>query len=158
MEVKINSLSVIVQFVSSDECKSLLRECPDIIPFILDAYQNARSQIDFTTTKFETLYPADSFLKILRSLCAASDDTCSEVVRRGCLQVVGSALELDPNSFAQGFYLYWQVLFASFIIWHILLAENGRYRENVLKIPEIPKGILYYNILFHLMSFFNANS
>ncbi len=141
MEVKFNSLSVIVQFISTDECKSLIKECPDIIQFILDGYQNARAQPDYRTTLYESRYPADSFLRMLRALCSTSDEACSEVVRLSGLKQLALSLVLDPNVFVQGCCLYWQVLFGAFIIWHILLAENGRYRENLRKISDIQKGV-----------------
>ncbi len=134
------------QFVNSTECRELIRDSPEVIPFILENYKQAREQPDHRTIKFQTRYPSEEFLQLLWSLCSASDNVCREVVQRRGLTELAAALLLDPNGAVGDEYLLWQVSKAAHILLHILLAENGRHSLAVRTEPDILNGT--YAFLF----------
>ena len=150
IEIKYNALDVMAQFVNAAECRVLIGDSPEVIPFILENYKQAREQADHRTIKFQTRYPSTAFLQLLWSLCSASDDVCREVVRRGGLTELAAALPMDPNKKVGDVHFYWQVLFAANSLLHILLAESGRHTQAVLSEPNIFKGVNILNFLwFH---------
>jgi len=151
MELEFKSLQVMDQFVTADECRELIRACPELIPFAIECYSHARSQPDFRTKKFASRYASCQFLKLLRLLGAASDDVCAEVVRRGGLLELAAALALDANGRAEGLDLFWDVLHAAHCVWHILLANHGTLRAEVRKHTDILAGV-------HLRAAFTGSS
>ena len=143
MEIQFTSLCVLSQFVTVAESRELLSDSPQMIPFLLSGHEHARQQSDFKTTRFITIYGAIQFLELLSSFSSASDEFCSEVVRLGGLREVAAALLLDPNRTAPSdakYFFYWDVLFASNTLLHILLAENGRHTATVRNDPYILNG------------------
>ena len=136
-EIKFNALQILSQYVTSDECRELTVEQPQMIPFLLQNYKEALQQPDFRTVKYNTRYGAEQFQEVLCAFSAASDSVCSEVVRLGGLCELAAALQMDPNGILEGLYLYFYVLNSSFTVWHILLAgHTGEIRKD----PDIPNG------------------
>ena len=63
-----------------------------------------------------------------------------EIVSHGGLKEIGAALRLNPNGKIQRMSFYWQVMRGADILWHILLADNGKHIHIVRKDPDILKG------------------
>ena len=137
MEIKFNALTILALYVSSDECRELTSEQPEMISFLLQNYREARLQPDLRTVKFNTRYGVPQFLLVLRAFSAASDSVCDELVRLGGLRDLAASLQMDPNGKVQGKFLYFIVLNCAFTVWHILLAGHT---EEVRKDPDIPNG------------------
>ncbi len=146
------AMEILSQFVTSDECKSLIRECPTVIPFALSAFRNARQQADRRTTLFSSRYPGDQFLKLLKNLSAADDDVAERLLAADGLTEISAAVQMDPNGRdAGGLYLYLEVLYGTETLWHILLAENGKHVPRVCKERDLLAGILT-NLPLHFLS------
>ncbi len=146
MEIKFNTLQVMSLFVTAEECRELVSDSSEILSFCIEIYQNARSQPNRRTNKFDTYYSATAILHLISSFCAASTLVCREFLRLDGLAELRSALLLDPNGKdSEGGAFYGEILPASEILWQILLAENGRHVPAVRADPDIPNGTVYHS-------------
>ncbi len=142
VEIQMNALNVVSPLINADECKELLRDCPNIVPFILDAYNNARNQPDCRTNKFSIQYSGGHLFILLLNLAAADDQVSAEIVRHGGLKEIGAALMLNPYGKVERVQFYFQVKSGADILWHILLADNGKHIDIVRKDQNILKGMV----------------
>ncbi len=122
---------VLAPFISEEECMKLVRECPALLGFLLDALEHARSQPDHYTAMYTTRYHADTFLRLVAALCGASDQVITLFVESGLITQLNASFASDPTKFAS------EIHFAALSLWHILLVENGKFSEPTRKEPNL---------------------
>ena len=126
---------------------TLLTDCPFLIDFLLNSYEDARTQPDHRTSLFASRYSGPQFLKLLVVLSAADKSVAVKLVNECGIAEIYAAVQMDPNGRdADGGYLYFEVLYGTETLCNILLAENGRHVKRILRDRELLAGIPF-NIL-----------
>ena len=175
-EIKFQSLLVMVQFLSEDECARLLSVHASLPSFLLDSLTQARASPTHWATHLGSDYPASNFVQLLDALCAACDDAVSHLVEGGIAHSVegGSAHSVEggtateAGASAQGRMgeqstdtvkeggllsllaacicgdvdeFFWEVLYATSTLWHLMLAHKGKYIDLVRNEPGLIPGM-----------------
>ncbi len=136
MELQTKALTILSQFMTAEESRSVIRNCPKIVPFALRAYRNARSQPDRQTTLYSSQFPSEQILRLLKIFSAVDDSVAERLVCEEGLAEISAAIQLDPNRENLR-----EVLYGTEILSIILGLENGRRVQRVQKEKEIIAGI-----------------
>lgn len=172
-EIKFQSLLVMVQYVREDECVRLLSAHASLPSFLLDSLTQARASPTHWATHLGSDYPASNFLQLLDALCAACDDAVSHLVeggsahsrKGGTASDVGASAqatmdERSTDTVKEGGLLsllaacicgdvdefFWEVLYATSALWHLMLAHNGKYIDLVRNEPNLIPGMHSFSI------------
>ena len=88
--------------------------------------------MDHKTIMFNSRFEASYFLKILRNLSAADESVAEIILSEDGLAEISVAIQMDPNRYIEGVIdLFWEVLYGTEILWHILRAENRKLVPRV---------------------------
>ena len=124
--------------MSHSQTETLLRSSPTLLPFLVATCRAARREANRRTTHLSIQWAPSTFLKLLSSLCAASDTFCAQLVQIGGLLELADAIRGNPNAVTQGeLLIYMEVRWAAECLWSVLLAENGAHRAAALEIPGL---------------------
>jgi len=148
------SLCILSEFMSGEECRSLFRECPTVVPFALRACRDARSRTDRRASFSGASYCCTPLLKLLRILAEAEEAVAERLVCEDGLAEISAALQMDPNCCLKGVCLFFDVLYGTETLWHILNAEQEKHVPRVRRERAIITGIqMTTPILFSVQHF-----
>ena len=140
-DLQMLSLCILSEFMSGEECRSLFRESPTVVPFALRACRDARSRPDHRASFSVASYCCTPLLKLLRILAEAEESVAERLVCEDGLAEISAAIQTDPNCCLQGVCLFLDVLYGTETLWHILNAEKEKHVPRVRSERSIFTGI-----------------
>ena len=124
--------------MTESESKEVLRSNPDLLKEILEDLEELMQDSDHMKKISISEVNAALIWQLLAAWCGASDECQGTLMNKGILTKLGNSLESDVNKF------YKEIFYSSTCLWHLILAENGKFKVEISKDTRIVPGNLSF--------------
>ncbi len=156
VQIQFDSVRLLVQFVSSEECRQLCEGNSKLLEFLVEELENSLQQTDLWNRRNSIDYDAANFLYLLSSLCASDDSAVEKLVAVGLVRQIATAINVDRDRLKTDINFKRTVFHALKSLWSVLLASDGKNREIVRKEAGILAGLFHVLFIFYISYTFSS--